>query len=284
MRTELVSIPTDTIPLDGAWYTPSDRQAVGAALLLHGNTMNFYVGAPRFLPPHLTALGYACLAFNRRGHDILSIRDSREPEGAAFQTAAEGLMDNEYAARFLLAQGYEEPIVIGHSNGGTLGVKFAADHPEIRGLVLLSAHAGGKESVRRSCEAGQLACDRLEEVTAEAERLVREGRGRQLLLLPGWWYVMSTESFLDRLHHTPDILVLAPEVCCPTLFIRGDREPEDVYPAYGFQSRTRGPCEVAIIEDCDHFYRGREDAVARVVIDWMARLPEHGPGIPPART
>jgi len=274
MHTELISIPTDTIPLDGAWHTPSDREAIGGVLLLHGNTMNFYVGAPRFLPPYLTARGYACLAFNRRGHDILSIRDSRDPEGAAFQTAAEGLIDNEYAARFLLEQGYREPIVIGHSNGGTLGVQFAANHPETKALVLLSAHAGGKESVWRSCEAGQLACDRLDEVTAEAERLVQEGRSRQLLSLPGWWYAISAESFLDRLYHTPDTLAVAPFVRCPSLFIRGDREPEEVYPAYDFQSRAGGPCEVAIVEDCDHFYRGREEAVAHVVVDWMARVLE----------
>ena len=49
--------------------------------------MNFYVGAPRFLPPALTAMGYACLAFNRRGHDILSIRDSHvAAEGAALSS------------------------------------------------------------------------------------------------------------------------------------------------------------------------------------------------------
>jgi pimeloyl-ACP methyl ester carboxylesterase len=66
MHTELVSIPTDTIPLDGAYYEP-DGRAAGAVLLFHGNTMNFYVGAPRFLPPVLTRLGLACLAFNRRG-------------------------------------------------------------------------------------------------------------------------------------------------------------------------------------------------------------------------
>ena len=79
MRTTLVSIPTDTVPLDGAYYEPEGRATTGAALLFHGNTMNFYQGAPRFLPPVLTALGLACLAFNRRGHDILSTRDSRTP-------------------------------------------------------------------------------------------------------------------------------------------------------------------------------------------------------------
>src|SRR5689334_24678779 len=52
MRTELISIPTDTLPLDGAFYLP-EAEPCGAAMLFHGNTMNFYVGAPRFLPPVL---------------------------------------------------------------------------------------------------------------------------------------------------------------------------------------------------------------------------------------
>src|SRR5437764_11443152 len=76
MRTELISIPTDTLPLDGAFHLP-DGEPSGAVMLFHGNTMNFYIGAPRFLPPVLSRLGFACLVFNRRGHDILSIRDSR---------------------------------------------------------------------------------------------------------------------------------------------------------------------------------------------------------------
>src|SRR6185503_8482296 len=86
VNTTLVSIATPTIPLDGAWYEPAGGRARGAALLFHGNTMNFYTGAPRFLPPALAQLGLASLAFNRRGHDILAIRDSRAAEGAAFQT------------------------------------------------------------------------------------------------------------------------------------------------------------------------------------------------------
>src|SRR3954466_6495301 len=101
MRTELVSIPTDTLPLDGAFYEPDGGATAGAVLLFHGNTMNFYVGAPRFLPPALTALGFACLAFNRRGHDILSIRDSRAAEGAAFQSVSQAIEDNRLAARWL---------------------------------------------------------------------------------------------------------------------------------------------------------------------------------------
>ena len=145
MHTELVSIETNTAqPLDGAWYEPEGGETVGAVMLCHGNTMNFYVGAPRFLPPALTKLGFACLSFNRRGHDILSNRNSRAVEGAAFQTTGEAIEDNEFAASWLAKKGYSTPIIIGHSNGGFLGVQHVAQHPETPALILLSAHAGGK--------------------------------------------------------------------------------------------------------------------------------------------
>jgi pimeloyl-ACP methyl ester carboxylesterase len=269
MRAELVSIPTDTVPLDGLFYLPESGPVRGGVLLMHGNTMNFYTGAPRFLPPYLTALGYACLAFNRRGHDILTIRNSRAAEGAAFQTAAEGMADNDYAARFLAERGFAEPIVIGHSNGGMLAAQFAASHAESRALVLLSAHGGGHETVPLGCRAGHLAQDRLEETVAEAERLVAAGQGRTLLLLPGWWYVLSAESFLDRLRHTPDTLAAAPRITCPTLYVRGDLEDPVVYPAEEFARRAAGPCTVAVLAHCDHFYNGCEDAVAQTVVSWL---------------
>jgi len=113
MRTELISIATDTLPLADALDWPDGETVAGAVLLFHGNTMNFYVGAPRFLPPVLMRLGFACLAFNRRGDDILSIRNSRAAEGAAFQLTAEGIADNRYAAGWLAEQGFPNPVVIG---------------------------------------------------------------------------------------------------------------------------------------------------------------------------
>src|SRR5438477_9718835 len=190
MRAELVSIPTDAIPLDGLYYGPEGK-ATGAALLFHGNTMNFYVGAPRFLPPVLVKLGLACLTFNRRGHDILSTRASRIAEGGAYQLAHEGIEDNRLAARWLAARGFPAPVVIGHRNGAMLAVRHVADHPETPALVLLSAHGGGKNMVPLASRAGLLGGDRLAEITAQAERMVKEGRGRELMLLPGWWYVTS---------------------------------------------------------------------------------------------
>ncbi|MDQ5847697.1 MAG: alpha/beta hydrolase [Pseudomonadota bacterium] len=237
-------------------------------LLFHGNTMNFYTGAPRFLPPALIELGFACLAFNRRGHDILGIRNSRAAEGAAFQTIAEAIEDNRIAARWVAARGFAHPVVLGHSNGGMLAVRHVADHPQTPALVLLSAHCGGSQMVQRASAAGLLAQDRLQEITDEAVRRVREGRGGELMLLPGWWYVSTAESFLD-LASCPDTLELAPRIGCPVLYLRGEREPRDLYPAEEFQRRCPGRCAVEIVADCDHFYVDREAAVSKIVCSWL---------------
>ena len=272
MRTELVSIPTPTTPLDGALHRPDESPVRGAILLFHGNTMNFYIGAPRFLPPALTKLGFVCLAFNRRGHDILSIRDSRAAEGAAFQLTHEGIEDNAIAAAWMASQGFPDPIVIGHSNGGMLAVPHAVAHPGTPALVLLSAHGGGRSGVQRTSRAGLLAGDRLEEITAQARSMVADGRGKALMLVPGWWYVITAESFLDRLTEMPDALELAPKITCPVLYIRGDQENPDTYPAEAFAARATGQCDVEIVPNCDHFYVGRENTITALVVEWLDRV------------
>lgn len=271
MKLELISIPTGTLALDGLYYTP-DTPPRNAALFLHGNCMNFYTGPARMVPPPLVAQGYACLAFNRRGHDMVATTNSRAVTGGAFQMTGEAIADNNAAAAFLKARGFPAPVVIGHSNGGMLAVQHVADHPETPALVLLSAHLGGRTIVPLASKSGLFAADRFDEVDEAARRMVAEGRGKELILLPGWFWVITAETWLDYTTQLPDVLALAPRIRCPVLYIRGDKEPAHIYPAEEFAKRAGGPCEVAIIPDCDHFYGGREDAVMRVVTDWLARV------------
>jgi pimeloyl-ACP methyl ester carboxylesterase len=270
MRTELIEIPTETEPLDGVMYTPASTPIRGAALYFHGNTMNFYVGAARFLPPVLTRLGLVFIAFNRRGHDILSTRNSRDAEGGAFQTTAEAIEDNRIAARWLAERGHDAPVIIGHSNGGMLATRHVVDHPRTPALVLLSAGRGGTQQHTSGGSENLFAGNRLAELTAQARALVAEGRGRSLLFMPGWWYVISAESFLDRIATVPDTIALAPRINCPVLAIRGDKEDRDRYPAEEFQAAAGGPGRVCIVENCDHFYNRREGHVAGIVAQWLA--------------
>lgn len=271
MRTELVSIPTDTVPLDGALHRPETGEVRGGVLLMHGNTMNFYTGMPRFLPPYLTRRGYVCLAFNRRGHDILGIRGSGAPEGGAFQTSAEAAADNAYAAGFLADRTFADPIVMGHSLGGLMAAEYAAKHPETRALVLFSAISGGAGGHQRDVARGYLAGESTEEAVARAEQLVAEDRGRELLLFPGWWYVVSAEAYLDRFRSRPSLIDLAADTRCPSLYLRGGRERWAQATGDRFQALAGGPCDVASVEGCGHFYDGHQDAVSEIAVDWLCR-------------
>ena len=270
MKTQLVTIPTDSIPIDGALHEP-DTPARGAALYFHGNTMNFYTGAARFLAPALTQLGLAFLAFNRRGHDILTTRASRAPEGGAFQTIDESIADNRFAAQWLAQRGYAKLAIIGHSNGGMLATRHVADHPDTPALVLLSAGRGGARQDTSGGSEKLFAVDQLGELTQRARALVAAGQGRELMFMPGWWYVISAESFLDRIVAVPDTIALSPQIKCPVLAVRGDQEDRDRYPAEEFAAACGGPCEVNIVANCDHFYNGREDVVADIVSTWLAK-------------
>jgi pimeloyl-ACP methyl ester carboxylesterase len=271
VKTEIISMPTDGQSLDGLFYEPDGPPKKGAILLFHGNTMNFYVGAPRFLPPVLVPMGYACLAFNRRGHDVLSTCDSRNLVGGAYQTIEQSIADNRYAARWLAQKGYSDPIVIGHSNGGMLSVRHVVEHPETRGHILLSAHRGGPDLLHMTSQSGLFAGERYDEFKQQAKRMVDMGQGSELMLLPGWYNVMTADTFLDADVNMPDMLEWAPQITCPALFVRGDEEPASIYPAEEFQKRTKGACEVEIIKNCGHFYVGCEDKVTDVVAKWLVK-------------
>ncbi|MFQ5930459.1 MAG: alpha/beta hydrolase, partial [Acidobacteriota bacterium] len=268
MHTELITIPTPTHPLHGAFHRP-DGPSKGAALYFHGNQMNFYVGAASFLAPYITSLGYTFLTFNRRGHDTVSTFNSRDPVGGAFQTVAEGIEDNELAAHYLAEQGFDSPIIIGHSNGGVLASHFVAHHPETPALVLLSAHAGGNRLTNRASASQFSVNDNLEDLLKEARGLLADGQPRQLMLLPTWWHVISARTFMDRLTNVPDLVENAKRVQCRVLFIRGDEEPADNYPAEAFKQNCPSPCDVVIVPDCGHFYVGAEDRVAAIVSGWL---------------
>src|SRR5436190_20872777 len=115
---------------------------------------------------------------------------------------------------------------------------------------------GGENILERTSKAGLMAQDRVEEFTARARELVASGRGPELMLMPGWWYAISAESYPDRLTETPDGLAPAPTIKCPTLYGRRGKESRENYPAEDSRARAGRPCDVGIAPQCARFSAG----------------------------
>jgi hypothetical protein len=69
----------------------------------------------------------------------------------------------------------------------------------------------------------------------------------------------------------PNVLKLASTIRCPALFLRGDEEGPETYPAERFKERAGGLCEVEIVPNRNHFYVGREATICQLVSGWLVR-------------
>jgi pimeloyl-ACP methyl ester carboxylesterase len=274
MQLELMTFKTsDGVDLDALLYRPDGDTGDLAALLVHGKTMNFYTGPGRILPSYLAEMGVPSLAMNRRGHDLGSIRNGRGAYGGSWETFGDSQLDIAAGLAELRRRGYRRLVLMGHSFGGIAAATYAGDHPEeIVALGLLSAGSGGPEYLVQASRSGMLAGERHEEAAAEARRLVAEERGRQLIAVPGWWYAISAESFLDLGQNVPFAVDGIRRTTCPVLALRGTKEPPAVYPAEAFAEAAGPRATLALVEGADHFYNGVEPALAEAVCSWLRRV------------
>jgi pimeloyl-ACP methyl ester carboxylesterase len=274
MHTELMTFEaSDGFPLDGLLHTAESGSGDRAALIVHGKTMNFYTCLGRILPPHLVRLGWSCLAMNRRGHDLGGIRNGRASYGGAWERFADSQLDIAGGMAELTRRGFRRIVLIGHSFGGISSAAYAADHPDgVAALGLCSAGRGGREYLVQVSRAGELARDRHAEVDAEARRLVAQGRGDQMIALPGWWYAITAASWVDLSENVPATAESARRYPGPVLALRGSKEPRDNYPAEKVAEACGPRATLAVIPGADHFYNGAQAELAKAVCDWLATL------------
>jgi pimeloyl-ACP methyl ester carboxylesterase len=274
MQTELITFSaTDGYLLDGLVYTPDAGFTGKAALLVHGKTMNFYTGPARILPPHLTALGWTCLAMNRRGHDLGGARNAHTSYGGAWERFIESQLDIAGGVAELVRRGLRTIVPIGHSFGAIASAAYAADHAgDVSALVLCSAGGGGRNYLKQSSDRGMVAGSRHAEIDAEARRLVEIGQGDQIIALPGWWYAISAASWVDLSQNVPSTVENARRYPGPILALRGSKEPPNVYPAEEVATAAGSRAKLVILPGADHFYNGTEADLARAVCDWLKEL------------
>ena len=227
--------------------------------------MNFYLGAPRFLPPALTAHGL-CLP------RVQSPRPRHPGHTGQPRRGRRGVPDLRRGDR---GQRHRRHVAGGSAASpirSSSATATAARSPcamsqtirERRRWCCSRRIAAARTCVPLASKAGLLAGDRLRD-HGTGHELVSEGRGRELLLLARL-VVRDYRRKLPRSRETAPTSWSSHRAYMPDAVPA--RRPGAARPLSGrgiCAPRKRTLCKVEIVPDCDHFYVGREDEIAKRV-------------------
>jgi pimeloyl-ACP methyl ester carboxylesterase len=160
--------------------------------------------------------------------------------------------------------GIEKCILIGHSDGGSIALMFAAAHPEkVCCLVTEAAHVFVEdvtlEGIREAV--------RVYEDTGLRERLSKYHGDKTDLVFKRW-----SETWLSPSFREWNIENYLPDVNCPVLAIQGKDDPYGTPAQVDAISRqVSGPSSGLIIPDCGHIphFQARE-VVIQAMADFIA--------------
>lgn len=123
-------------PLLHGWWMPAKGASRGTVVYCHGNAANLTLHA-RYVA-WLPKRGYSVLAFDYRGYG----------KSGGVVTRAGTIADAIAAIDFALARDPERVVVFGHSLGGAVGLRAAAERPAVRGVVAESTFSNYREIAR----------------------------------------------------------------------------------------------------------------------------------------
>jgi pimeloyl-ACP methyl ester carboxylesterase len=217
------------------------------------------VGLWRGFPERVAAAtGCRAVAYSRLGHGWSD--PPPVPRTAGFmQDEADEVVPALCAALDL-----DRPVLVGHSDGGSIALLHAAS-ADVRGLVVMAPHVfvepvglDGVEAARRAFTEGDLRA-----------RMARRHRDPDVTF-HGWNDVWLSAEFRDW-----DIRDRLPGITCPVLGVQGTDDPYGtVAHVEAVRDLARGPVELLVL-DCGHaphLERPAETtaAVVRCVQGWTA--------------
>jgi pimeloyl-ACP methyl ester carboxylesterase len=278
---EIVWAETDDgITHDGVVMRPTGPLTGTAVVWMHGLSGNFSEPHQIRIGRYLAARGHLFVSGDNRGHHLGAGIGEWEGEfrigGAWWELVSEAWLDIkawlDFAARTLAPA---RLVLAGHSYGAMKVTWYQGERQDPRLAGLISASG----PVRPPSQRPELGA-----ALALAQRMVAEGRGLELLPFgslgrPG---SLSAQTVADRGAALVDVYGLGGgdsplgKVRCPFLAILGSEEPQIGAPAdlatLQRNARSSTRAETALIEGANHLYQGREEVVAKVVEDWLAKL------------
>jgi pimeloyl-ACP methyl ester carboxylesterase len=159
--------------------------------------------------PALVAAGWRVIAYDRWGYGASCPRPQLSIP--SFEEDVQDLLG------LLDCLELERPVIVGHSDGGTIGLRFAADYPErLSALVVVAAHAyvepkmkTGMRQVRQTYEQEPRFLGGLQRLHGEKTSAVFEG----------WFHGWFRQENLEW-----DMQPMLGRIACPTLVIQGEAD------------------------------------------------------------
>lgn len=185
------------------------------------------------------ASGFSGLVYERWGYGGSDLLVLPRPKDYLKREAEQTLPD------VLAACGIDRPVLIGHSDGGTIALLYAAAFPE-RAVACIAeaAHVfvedkavGEIQGVVGRWEHGEL-----------KERLARHHGDNTETMFRGWAETWLSPEFRDW-----TMIERLPAIVCPVLVIQGeDDEHGTVAQVTAIADGVSGPAETWVIPDCGH--------------------------------
>lgn len=249
------------------WIPPSQPQSC-TVVMLHGGLGS--IALWKDFPQRL-AQGTGCgvLAYSRYGNG------NSQPLG---EKRAVSFMHHEgevVLPELLTKLGIEKPVLVGHSDGGSIAIIYAGKFPErVRGLILEAPHV----FVEEICLRGAVKAKADYETADLRQRLAQYHQDVDATFW-GW-----NDIWLDPLFRTWNLASYLPQIRCPVLLIQGEQDE------YGTVAqldaiRARVPrAEVLLLPNCGHSPdRDHPETVLARMTEFIAGLGPATAGTPPAR-
>lgn len=253
--------------LDGFLFHGKKRHDI-LAIYVHGMWSNFYrTSLIQELAEECQSIGVDVLSFNNQGSDA----------GVNYESFVDCLEDIDAALLFGRRLGYRRFVLVGHSTGCQKIVFYQSKRQQegVQALVLLGP-VDDNAICRRDI-------GRLGYWLEKAKRLVRLGRGRELLAS---CYGFSAKRFLSiadthnveaNIFNYDGPLTHFRRIAVPQLVVFSSEDEYTCIPLARMreilEARQRSSLfEFALVRGGDHFFKGFERTAARRVATWLKKL------------